>query len=1025
MLKKIIPVFIVIVNLGSISAQTFIGKLNPYPANVPSVLQANDTIRILGIMVNFQEDRDGATFGNGKFGSIYSSDYGNTILDPLPHNKSYFEAHLEFVKNYFDKVSRGKTVIEYFVLPDTFSVSQTMRNYAPEPNSDDFNTLAAFSQEVWNIADAAYPDFDFSSYDVFTIFHAGVGRDVTLPGSVGDERDLPSVYLGINALKNILGETFNGFPVSDGTFKITNSMIIPETESRELQTFSGKILFELSINGLLVASMASHMGLPDLFNTETGLSAIGRFGLMDSQAIFAYSGTFPPEPSAWEKIYLGWEEPFTISPGEFNINLVTKNAALPGDTVILKVPINSSEYYLVENRIRDANSDGAKITYILDGQTKTKLFTKDTTGFQSFELDSVNGVVINVDEYDWAIPNSISVENTPYDPKPGGGIVIWHIDEDIITERIGEDKINVDKNFRGVDVEEADGVQDIGEKFSTVFGDEIIGEGFVEDFWYVANPSALYENKFSKDTRPNTNTNSGANSLITFSNFSDLGNRMSFKVSYGDSLIKPLFSHKITAQSTEHKINIIQKNNGFSFAIVADKDLYRFNSLGELTDTLMSFSEFKTASVVMGNTEYIVGAINRILNVYMNDGVQDYLASVDVGEKITAPAVIRVNETDEAQIVLGTLNGKILVYSPGSLPSNDPELINSIVTEPVILIEKLAADASYFSFIGNYKATTEPPVAFTVFGDSNNKTVPFEDETPTDLAITKDKNGNYISIVLTDRNRFYVISDGNIYDQFEINSEEQIKSFALGDLKQDGENYIIFNNSKKLEAVNLQGATAENFPFIDPFNVNFSGIPLTTDFEGDNKAEIIVSTVDGRIFAVDGGTGKVINGFPISAGSKISGSPVLFKSDGKTSILAVNQENLLYAWSISATEGTLFWSEENGNGQNTSSTKAASGSNFNNEFFPENRVYNYPNPVYDDVTYIRYYVAEDSKINIKIFDLAGGFVAELNDDALGGFDNETQWNVSDVQSGVYLARIEAIGLSGKSESNIIKVAIIK
>ncbi len=82
-------------------------------------------------MVNFQIDRDEATFGNGKFGSIYTANYGNSIIDPLPHNKPYFESHLDFVKNYFNKVSKGKLTIEYNILPDTFSVPEVMRNYSP------------------------------------------------------------------------------------------------------------------------------------------------------------------------------------------------------------------------------------------------------------------------------------------------------------------------------------------------------------------------------------------------------------------------------------------------------------------------------------------------------------------------------------------------------------------------------------------------------------------------------------------------------------------------------------------------------------------------------------------------------------------------------------------------------------------------------------------------------------------------------------------------------------------------------
>ena len=32
-------------------------------------------------------------------------------------------------------------------------------------------------------------------------------------------------------------------------------------------------------------------------------------------AFFAYSGLFPPEPSAWTKYYLGWGDVFEAEPG--------------------------------------------------------------------------------------------------------------------------------------------------------------------------------------------------------------------------------------------------------------------------------------------------------------------------------------------------------------------------------------------------------------------------------------------------------------------------------------------------------------------------------------------------------------------------------------------------------------------------------------------------------------------------------------------------------------------------------------
>ena len=90
-----------------------------------------------------------------------------------------------------------------------------------------------------------------------------------------------------------------------------------------------------------------------------------------------------------------------------------------------------------------------------------------------------------------------------------------------------------------------------------------------------------------------------------------------------------------------------------------------------------------------------------------------------------------------------------------------------------------------------------------------------------------------------------------------------------------------------------------------------------------------------------------------------------------------------------------------------------------------NKAYNWPNPVYGSSTNIRYYVSEDSDVKIKIVDLAGELVAELNNKARGGFDNETVWDVSKIQSGVYYAYIEVKGSSGNSANKIIKIAVIK
>lgn len=131
------------------------------------------------------------------------------------------------------------------------------------------------------------------------------------------------------------------------------------------------------------------------------------------------------------KIYLGWAEPVELLPGNYSINLAAKLSASLGDTVILKLPLSSTEYYLIENRQRDVSEDGAKLTYKSNGSIVERTFLKDTTGFYSYDTDSLSGVVIDVDELDWALP--------------GNGIVIWHIDDNVINEKLAENKINTDK----------------------------------------------------------------------------------------------------------------------------------------------------------------------------------------------------------------------------------------------------------------------------------------------------------------------------------------------------------------------------------------------------------------------------------------------------------------------------------------------------------------------------------------------------------------------------------------------------
>ena len=73
----------------------------------------------------------------------------------------------------------------------------------------------------------------------------------------------------------------------------------------------------------------------------------------------------------------------------------------------------------------------------------------------------------------------------------------------------------------------------------------------------------------------------------------------------------------------------------------------------------------------------------------------------------------------------------------------------------------------------------------------------------------------------------------------------------------------------------------------------------------------------------------------------------------------------------------------------------------------KNRTYNYPNPVLKSETTFRYFVGEANKVDITIFTVSGFAVDHLTNDELTNNEfNETKWDASNVNSGLYFAEVK-------------------
>ena len=93
------------------------------------------------------------------------------------------------------------------------------------------------------------------------------------------------------------------------------------------------------------------LGLPDLYNTDTGLSVVGYYDLMDAGN---YNGGswYPAGYSSFERYFCGWIEP---RPAD-GIDEVGDLRALHlyPDACIIQPFVGSTDYFLVENRVKES-----------------------------------------------------------------------------------------------------------------------------------------------------------------------------------------------------------------------------------------------------------------------------------------------------------------------------------------------------------------------------------------------------------------------------------------------------------------------------------------------------------------------------------------------------------------------------------------------------------------------------------------------------------------------------------------------
>jgi M6 family metalloprotease-like protein len=1008
-----------------------------------------DTLKVMAIRVQFQRDNDRNTTGDGWFEFIV----GDSMINSPPHNQQYFSNQLRALRDYYQKVSNGKLFLQVededgtgFVFPlesdSVWTLPHQMSYYNPNENEQLLDQgLAELFRDAVLVADVN-SNIDFSKFDIFIIFHAGVGWEFTQEFDT-TPNDIPSVFLNINDLKKTIGSDapdFKGIPVNDGTFFIEEGVILPETENQ-----SGYKIFGLL--GTAALMMGHQLGLPNLFDTDTGHPGIGRFGLMD-QGSGNFFGNIPAQLCAWSKIFLGWEQPIVVTSGD-QLPVAASLATNPNK--IYKIPINAREYFLIENRQRNVR-ETRDITIGFDEKGTRIEFYYNRDGAPVINPISEIGVIVSIEEYDWGLP--------------GSGILIWHIDENVIERKYAENRVNTDMNHRGVDLVEADGSQDMG-YFYNNFGFTGFHAGYAEDMWWDQNELHLFTNSseqvmFTPFTMPSTHAYSRAKSGIYITDFSPIDSVMYFSLQIkgyqsgfpaylgdnsGNSAIvagdlNGNGHNEIIAAIGDGKI-LAWRANGEKFIDNTDFT-YRININGDTTRMpLAVFAEIDDGKFPCspslsdldhdGDVEVIAGSSNGNLYAWQGmdldaNGRADLIFEIDCEAAITTvPVIGNWNSTlTGSKIAVGNENGEIcLVFENGDLLwkkaiTNNPikGLAGFIEGDNIGLI---AIDDQSNIFSLNENGDINWQKSFAGYGLLSYPAV-----------ADVNRDGRLEIVVSSDQGNLIILDNtGNLLPSFNIFSAgSPLSNPTLADIDDDGYLDIVLTGGGKIFAYHYNGVLLTDFPILIErgFEDEFYPDPILTDLEGDGKIEIIVGSKNNQLNAFKY-QGHKISAFPLSVSQPIVSSIVItnLNDSDRFNLIARTSDNYCYVWQLDYefNSDQIYWGQFLKDAQHTGLyLEPTSVPTKEGVLMPEKMVYNYPNPTEGNSTTIRYFLQDAADVSIRIYDMAGELVEELPGPGLAGIENEVNWDITNVQSGVYLARVSA---KGANETNVafIKIAVVK
>jgi hypothetical protein len=375
-----------------------------------------------------------------------------------PEDYTYFTKYMQHLQDYFLDASDERYVLSYD-MPDIVFRASGLKSWYGDHSFESTRRILLI-KEVIDAADA-HPDIDLSSYEGIIIFHAG-------PGQESDIEDIRrsamfSSFVSRTSFRNVLdpeNDDYPGYETASGAI-ISRVAFVASSQCHDY--FEPLPTRHFEILGPLAQLTGRLIGLPLLSGGASNTTGAGNFCIM-ATGVWNFDGRIPPLPSAWIRYFAGWVDPVVINTTVEDVPIAYPQARSDKPT-LYKVEISEREYFLVENRQHNFIKDDIEIYGVVTSH--------DVHGvnIHSFELSEdqdyvyttwggripiVNSMKNNLrgNEWDYFIPYT-DMQNRYVEPS---GLLIWHIDEEVIAQRLESNTINANPRHRGVALKEADGV---------------------------------------------------------------------------------------------------------------------------------------------------------------------------------------------------------------------------------------------------------------------------------------------------------------------------------------------------------------------------------------------------------------------------------------------------------------------------------------------------------------------------------------------------------------------------------------